>query len=133
MVLLLLLVKVLGRRRPRLQRWINLGIRIQPSEVGKVLLIITLGHHLSELSQARQRLDGYSLADPRRSPAALVFLQPNLGPPRLRCDLVRHDRQLGCGCGHIALFLVALIIAVPIVWTRLKLLRPHHDLHQSGR
>jgi len=48
MVVLLLLVRFLGVEGDAgSQRWINLGIRIQPSEIGKILIIITLGHYLS--------------------------------------------------------------------------------------
>ena len=48
-IVLLLLVLVVGQEGAAgAQRWINLGIPVQPSEVGKILLIITLSYHLSQ-------------------------------------------------------------------------------------
>ncbi|MDL1917687.1 rod shape-determining protein RodA, partial [Anaerolineae bacterium CFX4] len=49
MVVLLVLVLALGVVGDAgAQRWINFGIRIQPSEIGKIFIIITLGTYLSK-------------------------------------------------------------------------------------
>jgi rod shape determining protein RodA len=62
------------------QRWLNLGIRIQPSEIGKIILIITLSQHLSE---RYQNLDKFSTIFRSLAhiaiPVGLIFIQPDLG------------------------------------------------------
>lgn len=62
------------------QRWLNVGIRIQPSEIGKILLILTLAAFLAE---RYKDLDKFSTlikaAIFAAIPMGLVFVQPNLG------------------------------------------------------
>lgn len=60
--------------------WINVGIRIQPSEVAKVLIILTLGQYLA---QNYHKLDGLPTIFVSLIhvgiPAGLIFVQPDLG------------------------------------------------------
>ena len=57
MVILLLMVFAFGVVGDAgAQSWINIGIRIQPSEVAKVLIIITLAHYLSRNYDRLDRL-----------------------------------------------------------------------------
>ncbi len=110
------------------QRWINLGIRIQPSEVGKILLIVTLGHHLSE---NYNKLG--SLWPVIRSlihvaiPAGLVFLQPNLGTTIVFGVIwFAMIWSAGLRLKHIGIFLLIVMVAVPVVW-------PHLENYQKSR
>jgi rod shape determining protein RodA len=49
---LLAVVLVIGRLTNGAQSWIGYGwIQIQPSELGKVMLILTLGHHLDRMDR----------------------------------------------------------------------------------
>ncbi|MDD9956824.1 MAG: FtsW/RodA/SpoVE family cell cycle protein [Anaerolineaceae bacterium] len=62
------------------QRWINIGIRIQPSEVAKLLIIITLGHLLARRYQRIGHLPNIVLSLLHIGlPAALILIQPDLG------------------------------------------------------
>lgn len=62
------------------QRWINIGIRIQPSEVAKLLIIITLGHFLARRYQRIGHLPNIVLSLLHIGlPAALILIQPDLG------------------------------------------------------
>ena len=49
MVILLLMVKFFGvEGAGGAKRWLNLGIRVQPSEIGKIIMIITLSQYVAE-------------------------------------------------------------------------------------
>ena len=81
MVILLLMVKVFGvEGAGGAKRWLNLGIRIQPSEIGKIIMIITLSQYVAE-----RYLDLGKLSTVFRTmihmaiPTALIFDQPDLG------------------------------------------------------
>jgi rod shape determining protein RodA len=79
-VLLLAAVDVLGRTALGAQRWIPLGpFSFQPSEVGKLLLIITLAKHLDghrEITSWRQIVP---LLVHAGIPILLIVQQPDLG------------------------------------------------------
>ncbi len=104
------------------QRWINLGIRVQPSELGKVIIIITLGHHLSTRYKKMDSL--WTLAGSLLHvaiPAGLVFVQPDLGTTIVFFviwgTLVW---AAGLRLRHIALMLLIMAIAFPIAFTQLE-------------
>ena len=62
------------------QSWINIGIRIQPSEVAKLLIIITLGHYLARRYRRIGHLPNIAFSLLHIGlPAALIFIQPDLG------------------------------------------------------
>lgn len=74
-------VLLLGAAAKGSRRWINLGFfQFQPSELGKVLLIVTLAAFVADRAQARST-DGIVLPvlGLTALPAGLVFLQPDLG------------------------------------------------------
>ena len=81
--LLLLLMLVLGLEAARgSSRWITLpGFNLQPSEIGKVIVIVVLAALVAEHSRDKQgtwRTFGLSLLV-MAIPGALVFLEPDLG------------------------------------------------------
>lgn len=78
---LLAVVLAIGRESHGAQRWINAGFfDVQPSELGKLLLILTLGKfladHEEQMGQVRYFLGSLALAV---APALLVYPQPDLG------------------------------------------------------
>lgn len=123
MVALLILVRFLGVEGDAgSQRWINVGIRIQPSEIGKILIIITLGYHLS---QNYQKLD--SIGAVLRSlahmsvPTGLIFLQPNLGTTIVFMVIwFAMIWAAGLRLKHIGLFILIMVVAAPILWTQME-------------
>jgi rod shape determining protein RodA len=123
MVVLLLLVRILGQEGDAgSQRWINLGIRIQPSELGKIMLIVTLGYHLS---QNYHQLDKLSTVIKSlihlAIPAGLVFIQPNLGTTIVFVVIwLAMIWAAGLRFKHIGLFLIIFLVVAPIMYTRLE-------------
>ncbi|MCU0476790.1 MAG: rod shape-determining protein RodA, partial [Anaerolineae bacterium] len=122
MVFLLLLVNFLGVEGDAgAQRWINLGIRIQPSEIGKILIIITLGHYLASRYQriGELRVIGGSLLH-LAVPAGLVFIQPNLGTT-IVFGVIWFALVWAAGLKikHIITFIVILAIGAPILYSQM--------------
>ncbi len=123
MVALLILVRFLGVEGDAgSQRWINLGIRIQPSEIGKILIIITLGYHLSQNYQKLGSLSAVGRSLMHMSvPTGLIFLQPNLGTTIVFMVIwFTMIWAAGLRLKHIGLFVMILLIAAPIVWTQME-------------
>ncbi len=104
------------------QRWLNVGIPVQPSELGKVLLIITLGQFLATRYQDLDKLTTLlgSLAY-MGAPVGLIFLQPNLGTSILLM-FIWGVMVWGAGLRfrHIALFLVVAVVFLPLLWFNME-------------
>jgi rod shape determining protein RodA len=118
MIVLLFLVLFFGVEGDAGARsWINLGIRIQPSEVAKVLIILTLGQYLA---RNFHRLDRFStiLASLIHIgvPSALIFIQPDLGMVTVFAA-VWFAMIWGAGLRlkHIAIFMLVLSLAGGVV------------------
>ena len=81
MVFLLVLVPFIGREGAGgAQRWLSFGILIQPSEISKILLILTLAHFFSQRLKEMNRLRTVLISLLHVGvPAALIFIQPDLG------------------------------------------------------
>jgi rod shape determining protein RodA len=79
-VAMLLAVLVLGKVTNGAQSWIGFGsLQIQPSEFGKVLLILTLGHQLSRMERISSIWDLVKPALHVLPLLGLLLLQPDLG------------------------------------------------------
>jgi rod shape determining protein RodA len=104
------------------QRWLDVGIPIQPSEIGKMLIIIALGQHL-----ARQypKLDRFSTVlvsiGYMAVPMALIFIQPNLGNT-IAFMVIWFAMIWGAGLRlqHLALLILAALLALPILWANMQ-------------
>jgi rod shape determining protein RodA len=81
LILLVLVRTPLGANIRGSQRWFQVfGFQFAPSEVAKIALVVMLAAFLSELrSQDRTLEDVYRATAIAAVPAALVFLQPDLG------------------------------------------------------
>ena len=80
MVGLIVLVLVLGKATRGSRRWIELPFfTFQPSELGKVLLVVALAAFAIDRAPDLRAPADAPHARPRALPAALVFLQPDLG------------------------------------------------------
>ena len=104
------------------RRWLNLGILIQPSELGKLIIIITLGHHLATNYQKLGSL--WALA---RSlvhvliPVILIFIQPDLGTTIVFIVIwAVMVWAAGLRLQHIAMGIGAMMILAPILWTQMQ-------------
>lgn len=81
-VAMLLGVLLFGAERKGAQRWLELpgGFQLQPSELAKILLILTLAAWLVRQGEAIRTPKGFLLSAVQMAvPALLVFKQPDLG------------------------------------------------------
>ena len=81
MVFLLILVRFFGvEGAGGATRWLNVGIRIQPSEIGKIIMIITLSQYVAGRYMEMGKLGTVFRTFLHMAlPAALIFAQPDLG------------------------------------------------------
>jgi len=81
MVILLLVVDQFGvEGAAGGRRWINIGIRVQPSEIGKIIVIITLSQYVAERYLNLDKLNTlFGTLLHMLPPIFLIFRQPDLG------------------------------------------------------
>lgn len=127
MIILLILVQFFGVEGDGgAQSWLNIGIRIQPSEIAKVLIIITLGHFLAT---NYHKLD--SVATVIKSlihvgiPAALIFIQPDLGMTIVFGVMwFALIWAAGLRLKHIATFTLIILLSapvtIPVAWSQME-------------
>ncbi len=129
MIILLLMVEAFGvEGAGGATRWLNIGIRIQPSEIGKIILIITLSQYISERYLQLDRLSTvFRTMLHVAIPAGLIFMQPDLGTTIVFLFIwAVIIWSAGLRMKHIALFVLVIAIALPIIF---PLLPPY----QRGR
>ncbi|TVR18940.1 MAG: rod shape-determining protein RodA [Anaerolineaceae bacterium] len=100
------------------RRWINVGILIQPSELGKVLIIITLAYFLSRRYEQMDKISTIigSLLHVA-IPIALIFLQPDLGTTIVYIVLwATLIWAAGLRIKHIGLFFLLFTLLLPVIW-----------------
>ena len=106
--------------------WINIGIRIQPSEIAKVLIIITLGHLLATNYEKMDRLTTlFKSLIHIGIPTAIIFIQPDLGMAIVFGVMwLVMVWAAGLRLKHIAIFGLILTltapIAVPVAWSQMQ-------------
>lgn len=104
------------------QRWINVGIPIQPSEIGKMLIIIALAAHLVK---QHQKLDRFSTVLVSllymALPMLLIFIQPNLGNV-IVFSVIWFTMSWGAGLRlrHIAMLISIVLLMLPLVWSQME-------------
>lgn len=106
--------------------WINIGIRVQPSEVAKVLIILTLGHLLATNYEKMGRLTTLLKSLIHVGiPTAIIFIQPDLGMAIVFGVMwIVMVWAAGLRLKHIAAFLliigISAPITIPVVWSRME-------------
>ena len=128
MIVLLLLVQVFGvEGAGGAKRWLNVGIRLQPSEIGKIMMIITLSQYLAERYLALDKLSTVLRSMLHMAaPAALIFMQPDLGTTIVFLVIwAVIIWSAGLRLRHIALFLCAGLVILVAVF---PLLPPYQRL-----
>jgi rod shape determining protein RodA len=104
------------------QRWLTVGIPVQPSELAKLLLVIILAQHLQNQYQKMDRIATVftSLAY-IGVPALLIFLQPSLGITILiMFTWFVMVWAAGLRLRHIAIFSLLLVVVLPVLWSRME-------------
>ncbi len=104
------------------QSWLNVGLQVQPSELAKMLLVITLSQHLAD------RID--RIGDLRTVlislmhvavPAVMIFLEPDLGTTTVLMFLwFLMVWAAGLRMKHLALFVLAGLVMMPVLWTQME-------------
>lgn len=123
LVISLALVGVLGQvGSAGAQRWLNVGIPIQPSEIGKILIIIALGMHLT---RQYEKLDKFSTVLVSilymALPMFLIFIQPNLGNT-IAFTVIWGGMIWGAGLRlrHLTILVTFVLIMLPILWVNME-------------
>ncbi len=104
------------------QRWLTVGIPIQPSEIAKVLLIIVLAQHLSKQYVKLDKIQTVLISLGYVGlPVAFIFLQPSLGISILiMFTWFIMIWAAGLRTKHILIFLGIILIALPFLWANLQ-------------
>ena len=123
LIFALLLVAVVGQIGDAgAQRWLDVGIPVQPSEIGKMLIIIALGQHLTK---QYEKLDKFSTVIVSliylSVPATLIFLQPNLGNV-IAFSVIWFSMIWGAGLRlhHLAILGIAGVMMMPVLWLNMQ-------------
>ena len=102
------------------KRWIDVGFfRFQPSEFGKLLVVLALAGFLADrfrrMNELRTSLAAIALALP---PTLLVFIQPDIGSALVyAAALVGVLLIAGVRWLHLAVFsIVAVVLAMSVLW-----------------
>lgn len=123
LVFLLGLVAVLGQvGAAGAQRWLTVGLPVQPSELAKVLLVVILAQHLQKQYLKLNRLQTVFLSLGYVGvPASFIFLQPSLGITILiMFTWAVMIYAAGLRVKHILIFLVLVMVGAPILWANMK-------------
>ncbi len=108
------------------QSWLNIGIRIQPSEIAKLLIIITLGAFLARNYDKIERLSTLLKSLIHVGvPAVFIFIQPDLGMTIVFGVMwFTMVWAAGLKIRHIAaaalILTITLPITVPFAWERME-------------
>jgi rod shape determining protein RodA len=123
LVFLLGLVAVLGQvGAAGAQRWLTVGLPVQPSELAKVLLVLLLGRHFEKQYTKLNRLSTVFISLGYVGlPAAFIFLQPSLGITILiMFTWFVMIWAAGLRLMHIAIFMCLGLLAMPFLWSQLE-------------
>jgi rod shape determining protein RodA len=137
---MLVVVPVFGEEIRHTRRWIDIGpFRFQPSEFGKLLLVLFLAAYLADrrkrLSENRTVLTAAGLAT---APMFLVFLQPDVGTAVVYAAVLWATLFIaGTRWLHLAVLLAGAVLAATVVlWIApavgVDLLEPYQRARITG-
>lgn len=98
--------------------WLNVGILIQPAEVAKLIIIITLAYHFSTRYQNMDKLSTvFGSLIHVAVPIGLIFIQPDLGTVIVFSVLwFTLAWAAGLRLKHIGMFIITAIVCFPLLW-----------------
>ncbi|HRL13434.1 MAG TPA: rod shape-determining protein RodA [Aggregatilineales bacterium] len=102
--------------------WLNVGIRIQPAELAKIIIILTLAQFLTQrYQQMRSIKTVIASAIHIGPPTALVFIQPDLGTTIVFGVIwLVLIWAAGLSIRHIVIGVVLLVVAAPLIWSQMQ-------------
>jgi len=123
-IIMLLFVLFSGRVISGSQRWISIaGMNMQPSELIKVVLVITLARYLDD-QREKNEMGFRALAIPALImiiPALLIFKQPDLGTAVIMAIIFAVMAFVsGIRKYTLGIIMVSIVIAIPAMWFNLK-------------
>ncbi|MFI5265902.1 MAG: rod shape-determining protein RodA [Chloroflexota bacterium] len=122
-LLLLVAVAVIGARSHGAQRWIDVGFfRFQPSELAKLLIILTLAKFFAD-NRERLHLFRYVLLSLAivGVPVVLVYIQPDFGTSMVLIAIwVGMAVMAGVRLVHLGLLGMGVVLAGPLLWQFMK-------------
>jgi rod shape determining protein RodA len=104
------------------QRWLNVGIPVQPSEIGKMLIILALGQHLANQYHKLDRFQTVLVSLVYAAvPAIFIFLQPNLGNV-IAVMVIWFAMIWGAGLRlkHLFIIIFIALLLLPVVWVNMQ-------------
>lgn len=104
------------------QRWLDVGIPVQPSEIGKMLIIIALGQHLTKQYQKLDRFRTVIVSLVYVAvPMTFIFLQPNLGNV-IAFTVIWFSMIWGAGLRikHLVIIILTGLLMLPVVWVNMQ-------------
>lgn len=117
LIIVLLLPKSYGARR-----WIDLGfISFQPSEFGKIALVLCLARLMDEKKGLWRAKDTAKLLGISLLPAFLIFIEPDFGTAFIYGMIFMAMLVLGgAKRSHIVALILVAILSSPLVWMVMK-------------
>jgi len=102
------------------QRWLTVGIPIQPSEIAKVLLVIVLAQHLQKQYTKLDKLQTVIISLGYVG-VPVIFLQPNLSITILLVIIwFVMIWAAGLRIKHILMFVVVIALGLPLLWANMQ-------------
>ena len=104
------------------QSWLNVGLQVQPSVLGKILLVITLGQFLADryMEMGRLRTVALSLGHVM-VPALMIFVQPDLGTTTVIMFVwFVMVWAAGLTFKHLSLLVLLGLLAMPVLWLQME-------------
>ncbi len=104
------------------QSWLNVGLQVQPSELGKMLLVITLGQHLAERYENMGNLRTVLVSLGHVAvPTAMIFIQPDLGTTTVIMFVwFVMIWAAGLRLKHLLLFMAVGLGMLPVLWVNME-------------
>lgn len=117
-IILLIAVKIFGTTILGAKRWINLGFfQLQPSEIMKVITIITTAHIFSKLELPLNLKDFFKVMFLTAIPFILIKTQPDLGSAILiLLPVLFMVFFAGFKSKYILIFNTIFLLSLPILW-----------------
>lgn len=120
---MLVAVEINGYNAGGSERWLNLGFtRIQPSEISKLVMVLTLAWYLNLLGRRIRNLFWFGLTFIIVGvPTLLILKQPNLGTAAAMGPLTLAMLwAAGCRWWHMAAVLLAGLSLFPVLWLEMR-------------
>lgn len=126
-ILFLVVVLFFGVQAKGSERWIPVGpIRFQPSEINKIIIVLTLAWYFGKIGDKIKKLHWYILTFIISGvPIILIFLQPNLGTAMCLVPITMIMLWIaGCRVWHWLATVLAGVILIGFIFFEVNSLTP---------